>query len=191
MLLNFPPPSPENMAVESRATAVKAQDGEPRKDISSTTFVSKTPFPRISAAHIEGSTRSVRHRQQQFHRLHSTLVSSKSQLVEALSIDNDFTDTEALFEYSLALFDLRHMYESLNLEAELAASNIIGRGHDGLLRKVGLGIVYIMPEKKKSSLYSVLSPLGAAMAAGNCVIVEVVIKHVPVLRDEVGQIWHY
>lgn len=130
-------------------------------------------FPRLSAAYIDGRAHTARFRQQQFHRLHSVLVFNKSRLVEALQADNDYTELEAVFEFSLGLSELRSMYESVDLEAELAASRAVQSGQDGLQRKIGLGIVYIRPEKAKSSLYSILSPLCAALAAGNCVIVEV------------------
>lgn len=136
-------------------------------------------FPRITASHIEGNAHSVRFRQHQFHKLHSVLVSSKPQLVKALIADNGYTDPEAEYEFSLTLSDLRKMYESVDFEDELASSLAVQRGQDSLLRKRGLGIVYIRPERSKSSLYAVLSPLCAALAAGNCIIVEASIPRFP------------
>jgi hypothetical protein len=128
------------------------------------------PFPRISIAEVEGTARSIRHRQLQFHRLQPTIIRNKVLLVQALKDDYGYTEVEALFEYSLSLSELRAQYESLDFEKEVQATKTIEHGDESLNRYVGDGIVYIVP---RGGLYSVLSPLCAAMAAGSCVIVEV------------------
>ena len=128
------------------------------------------PFPRIAIAHVEGSARSVRHRQQQFQRLHLALVRDKIALVQALQDDNGYTGAEADFEYSLALSELRTHYESVDLGKELEDEKQIVNGSDKTTRCVGVGLVYIVPN---GDLYSIIAPLAAAMAAGNCAIIEV------------------
>lgn len=128
------------------------------------------PFPRISIAEVEGTARSIRHRQLQFHRLQPTLIKNKALLVQALKDDYGYTEVEALFEYSLSLAELRAHYESLDFEKEVQATKTIQNGNESLNRYIGVGIVYIVP---RGGLYSVLSPLCAAVAAGSCVIVEV------------------
>ena len=129
-------------------------------------------FPRISTAYIEGAARSVRHRQQECHKLQRALVEAKSLITNALQDDNGYSEAEALFEYGLTLLELRQTYETINLEAENASARAIEEGHDNPQRVNSAGVVYIIPARSKSSLYCVLSPLGAATAAGNCVIVE-------------------
>ncbi|KEF61803.1 uncharacterized protein A1O9_03373 [Exophiala aquamarina CBS 119918] len=127
------------------------------------------PFPRISIADIEGTARSLRHRQLQFHRLQPIIVKNKALLIRALEDDYGYSPGEALFEYSLSLSEVRFHYESIDFEKEVAATKTIENGNERLNRYAGVGIVYIVP---RGGLYSVLSPLCAAMAAGNCVIVE-------------------
>ena len=131
------------------------------------------PFPRISIAHIEGTARSVRHRQQQFHKLHKALVEAKSSLTAAIKEDYGYSETEASFEYAFVLAELHATYGTISLEAENAAARRIEQGLDNMDRRIGAGIVYIRPDMSRTSLYSTVSPLSAAMAAGNCVIVEV------------------
>ena len=80
---------------------------------------------------------------------------------------------EALFEYSLSLSELRAHYESIDFEKEAQATKTIENGNESLNRSAAIGIVYIVP---RGGLYSVLSSLCAAMAAGNCVIVEVCLR---------------
>ena len=130
-------------------------------------------FPQLTAACIEGKPRSVRHRQHQFHRLHDSLIAEGAAIVEALQDDNAILRREAVFEYSLALGQLRSTYQSVNLEAELTAANAIEHGQNSLHRKVGLGIVYIRPDRTRAEVYGTLSALCAALAAGNCIVVEV------------------
>lgn len=128
------------------------------------------PFPRLSIACIERQARSVRYQQNQFRRLHGLLVDEKGLLLQALRDDFGFSDFEALFEFSLTLLELRYHYDSLDLKREVAASRAIEDKKQDASRTVGTGIVYIMP---RVGLLSILSPICAAMAAGNCVIVEV------------------
>lgn len=136
---------------------------------------SSTPvlFPRISTAYIDGAARSIRHRQQECHKLQRALVEAKSLLTNTLQDDNGYSETEALFEYGLTLLELRQTYDTINLDAENSSARAIEEGRNNPRRVNGAGVVYIIPARSKSSLYNVLSPLGAAIAAGNCVIVEV------------------
>lgn len=130
-------------------------------------------FPQLTAACIEGKPRSIRHRQHQFHRLHDALIEAGSSIVEALQDDNGFLRREAVLEYSLALGELRSTYESVSLEAEIAAARAAQQVQDSLHYKVGVGIVYIRPDRTRADVYGTLSPLCAALAAGNCIVVEV------------------
>ena len=128
------------------------------------------PFPQLSIGLIEGTARSVRYRQLLFHRLNDGLVKQRDQLVEALQDDFGFSSPEALFEYSQALLELRCHYDDISLADELAASKAITDGRKSANRSVGAGIVYIAP---RPGLLSVVAPLCAAIAAGNCVVTEV------------------
>ena len=130
-------------------------------------------FSRISIAEIEGIAGSVRHRQQQFHRVHTSLLKAKSSITEALRQDYSYTDWEADYEFLLALSELRNHYENLDLPSENATAHNIEQATENTHRSSALGIVYIIPDMKRSGFYAVISPLCAAMAAGNCIIVEV------------------
>ena len=129
-------------------------------------------FPRISIAEIEGTATSVRHRQDQFRRLHTSLLKTKSSITESLRQDYGYTEWEAGFEYLLALSELRDHYESIDFESEKAAAKSIEEETEST-RVAAAGIVYIIPETRRNGFYATISPLSAAMAAGNCVIVEV------------------
>ncbi len=130
------------------------------------------PFPRISIADIEGTASSVRHRQDQLHGLHNSLLKAKTSILDALKQDYGYTDWEAGFEYLLALSELRSHYESIDLQSEKAATKSIEQGTE-TVRFSAVGIVYIIPKTSRNGFYATISPLCAAMAAGNCVIIEV------------------
>lgn len=67
---------------------------------------------------------------------------------------------------------LRQSYDSLDFEKELKEEYSITNGDDNLSRRVGVGIVLIRPTSH-TRLYSVVAPVCAAIAAGNCVLLEV------------------
>lgn len=130
------------------------------------------PFPRITIAGIEGIASSVRHRQAQLQRLHISLLKAKTSVVDALRQDHGYTEWEAGFEYSLALSELRSHYESIELASEKAAAESIAEETE-ITHVSAVGIVYIIPQTARNCFYAVISPLCAAVAAGNCVVVEV------------------
>lgn len=128
------------------------------------------PFPRISIANIEWSARSVRHRQQQLRQLHATLLKYKDECVQAIEEDFRYTPNEALFAYSSTLKDIRIHYDSVSLSEENAKARKVEQEQDNPVRSVPVGIVYIIPT---AGLHCVISPVAAALAAGNCIVVEV------------------
>ena len=125
-------------------------------------------FPRIQIARLEGRAQSVRLRQSLFHSLNSALTSSESTIKEAIAAETGNSDADITLEYSLALSELRTHYESLDLKTEVKLAHTL----EDADRTTCLGIVYIVPAQR-NLLYSALSPICAALAAGNCVILEV------------------
>lgn len=129
-------------------------------------------FPSIQISHLDGRAHSYRYKQAQFHRLYDILTKSASTLKLAIQADSVLTSIEADFEFARTLLELRTHYDSLDLEGDLKAARKVESGVDNVARTRPLGIVYIIPSKS-SLAFSILSALGAAIAAGSCVIVEV------------------
>ncbi len=100
-------------------------------------------------------------------------MDAKSSICAALQDDNGYSEAETLFEYGLTLRELRTTYENISLDAENASARAIERGRYGPRLANGVGMVYIITARSKSCLYNILSPVISAIAAGNCVIVEV------------------
>jgi aldehyde dehydrogenase (NAD+) len=137
----------------------------------SSVFSQEHLFPRLQISRLEGRAQSFRLRQSLFHALHVSLTTSESVIKRAIAADSDGTQEDITLEYALALSELRAHYESLDLgtEVKLAHSPESSSG------TTGVGIVYIVPSQR-NIFYSTISPLCAAFAGGNCVIVEVCMR---------------
>ncbi|KAL4914079.1 Aldehyde/histidinol dehydrogenase [Aspergillus aurantiobrunneus] len=134
-------------------------------------MVSPQPFARLVAAEIDGRAHNVRYRQAQFHRLQAALVTHVDQIGDALQTDSGNAAAEVQAEICLALKEVRTHYLSFNLEEDLEKEYRVAKGKDNEDASRGTGIVYIIPGTH-TMFFSVLSALSAALAAGNCVILE-------------------
>ncbi|KAJ5953655.1 hypothetical protein N7454_000551 [Penicillium verhagenii] len=126
---------------------------------------------RILNANIDGRSQNTRYRQSQFHRLQSTLVEHVAEIQDAIRADSGHTQQEIRAEVVLALQELRTHYSSLNLTKDLEVEYRIAQGKDNLDGSRGVGIVYIVP-CVHTLFFSVISALTAALAAGNCIVLE-------------------
>jgi acyl-CoA reductase-like NAD-dependent aldehyde dehydrogenase len=127
---------------------------------------------RIVAANIDGRTQNTRYRQTQFHRLQSVLVEHVAEIQDAIRADSGHPQQEIRAEVVLALQELRTHYTSLSLKKDLEAEYRIANGKDNADNVQGAGIVYIVPSTH-TLFFSVISALTAALAAGNCIVLEV------------------
>ncbi|KAL5356822.1 Aldehyde/histidinol dehydrogenase [Aspergillus floccosus] len=134
-------------------------------------MVSSQPFSRILSAEIDGRCHNIRYRQSQLHRLQAALVQHVEELRETIRKDSDNSAEEVQAEICLALSEIRTHYLSLSLEKDLEQEYRVANGKDNADRKRGAGIVYIVP-CSHTMFYSIISALSAALAAGNCVILE-------------------
>ncbi|OGM42627.1 aldehyde dehydrogenase PutA [Aspergillus bombycis] len=128
-------------------------------------------FSAVIAGNIDGRTDNVRYRQRQFHRLQASILTHLTELREAISQDSGHSVEEVQTEVCLALKEIRSHYSSLSLEKSVQVEYRVARGEDNLDRKTGAGIVYIIPSAH-TIFYSVIAALSAALAAGNCIILE-------------------
>lgn len=129
-------------------------------------------FARILAANVDGRTQNTRYRQAQFHRLQSVLVEHVAEIQDAIRADSGHTQQEIRAEIVLALQELRTHYTSLSLQKDLEVEYRIANGQDNPDNVAGVGIVYIVPSIH-TLFFSVISALTAALAAGNCIVLEV------------------
>ncbi|KAG6357138.1 hypothetical protein INS49_015015 [Diaporthe citri] len=126
---------------------------------------------RLQASAVDGRTENGRYRQDQLQRLHKALREKASQITAALVADSKSPSSEVDAEYYLGMEAVRHFYDSLDFEKDLKEEYSVVRGEDNLTRRVGAGMVVIRPTSH-TRFYSIVTPLAAAIAAGNCIILE-------------------
>lgn len=127
---------------------------------------------RLQESVVDGRTENGRYRQDQLQRLHRTLREESTRIIAALVADSQSSSSEVDAEYYLGMEAVRHFYDSLDFEKDLKEEYSVVRGEDNLTRRVGAGLVVIRPTSH-TRFYSIVTPLAAAIAAGNCIILEV------------------
>ncbi|KUI56751.1 Aldehyde dehydrogenase, dimeric NADP-preferring [Cytospora mali] len=130
-----------------------------------------TAIERLQMSVVDGRTESGRYRQYQLQALHESLREQAGNICSALLADSKSPSAEVETEYYLAMNAVRHFYDSLDFEGELKEEYSVVHGKDNLSRRVGVGLVVIRPTSH-TRFYSIVTPLAAAIAAGNCVILE-------------------
>lgn len=127
---------------------------------------------RIRAAVIDGRTENIRYRQGQLQRLHTAVQEHYDAFRESLMHDMLLSASEIDAELFIVITTIKGIYDALDFEKELEQEYLIAHSKDNAERRVGFGSVLIRPTSY-ARLYSVVSPLAAAISAGNCVVVEV------------------
>lgn len=134
---------------------------------------------RILAALIDGRAQNTRYRQSQLQKLQSTLVEHIASIQDAILSDSGHTRDEVRAEIVFALQELRVHYSGLSLKKDLEVEYRIAHRKDNPDAVRGVGIIYIVPTSH-TPFFSIISALSAAMAAGNCIVLEVCFENHPV-----------
>lgn len=129
-------------------------------------------FAAIKAAVVDERTRNIYYRQSQLEKLHNSLVKEAHEIQDAIVSDTGVSIAEAKTEYVLAISALRERYAELDPKADLEEEYAIANHKNAAGLRVGVGVVIIRPYTF-TLFYSVIAPLSAALAAGNCVVVQV------------------
>nr|OQO17170.1 hypothetical protein B0A51_15374 [Rachicladosporium sp. CCFEE 5018] len=135
-------------------------------------FATKAALARLRAAKIDGRTENVRYRQSQLQYLYRELIALQDELRAAIRKDSSISEAEADVEFAAGMTCVKDAYETLDFDKSLSDEYSVARGQDVTQRRRGVGLVYV-----KTGIdfpfFSVLAPLAAAVAAGNCVLVQV------------------
>ena len=129
-------------------------------------------FTRILSAVTDGRAQTPRYIQKQLAQLYESLRKNQKAIHSAIRRDNDYSPTEADSEIYMALKALRQEYEAIDFAKVLEQEYSLARGKENLYRRLAVGCVYIIPSQN-SRFYSIIQPVCTAIAAGNCVMVEV------------------
>jgi acyl-CoA reductase-like NAD-dependent aldehyde dehydrogenase len=127
---------------------------------------------RLQASVIDGHADNIRYRQNQLLNLHQALRTDAENICNALAKDSPASAAEVETEFYLAMGSVRHFYDSLNFAEEHRKEYQVVDGHDNATRRLGYGLIIIRPTSH-TRLYSIITPLAAAISSGNCVTLEV------------------
>lgn len=127
---------------------------------------------RLHESIVDGRTENGRYRQDQLHSLHKALREQAGHICAALQADSTSTAAEVEAEYYLTMQAVKHFYGTIDFAKELKDEYSVAHGRDNAGRRVGVGLVVIQPTSH-TRLYSIVTPLAAAIAAGNCLVLEV------------------
>ena len=127
---------------------------------------------RLRAAITDGRTANVRYRQKELQNLHVALTENADSIADAISKDTGATSAEVEAEIFLTLDSLRSSYDGLHFEKEMKDEYAVVSGEDNAGRRIGVGLVVVRPTSH-TRLYSVVAPICTAVAAGNCILLEV------------------
>jgi acyl-CoA reductase-like NAD-dependent aldehyde dehydrogenase len=131
-----------------------------------------TYIKRVQAAVLDGRAQTPRFKQQQLLKLQEALVSARTSLVNAICADTGYKVAEADAQCYITLSALKDFYCSLDVKKMLEEEFLVANSKDNTTRRTAFGCAYIIPTQY-SLLYSVIVPVSAAIAAGNCVLLEV------------------
>ena len=127
-------------------------------------------FPRIRAAAVDERAHNNFFRQTQLERLCKVLIARADEIQQAIVADCSHTASEVAVEINLTIAAVKADYASLQPTKAHEAEYLIAAGKDAGETRRPVGIVYIEPATH-TLFHSVILPLSAAIAAGNCVIV--------------------
>lgn len=134
--------------------------------------VGQDVLERIDAAAIDRRAHNIRYRQGQLRLLAAFIQKHSDKICEAIARDSGLSKDETVFELYQSVETIRTLYGELDLQAALDEEYSIAKNKDNVSARMPIGIVVIRPGHH-SRLFSVISPAAAALAAGNCVVVEV------------------
>jgi acyl-CoA reductase-like NAD-dependent aldehyde dehydrogenase len=127
---------------------------------------------RLRAAITDGRTANIRYRQKELQSLHAALSEYADELASAIANDTGATSAEVEAEIYLTMDSLRNFYDGLDFEKKTKEEYLVANGKNNIERRIGVGLVAIKPTFHTRT-FSILSPICAAVAAGNCVLLEV------------------
>jgi acyl-CoA reductase-like NAD-dependent aldehyde dehydrogenase len=123
---------------------------------------------RLSAA--EGRLSNPYFRKSQLGKLHGVLRSNSQALQDAIKHDSGHTIAEAKVQYLLALRCVEVAYQSLNPSKCLEDEYSVAKGKSAPLAEEPAGVAVIIEPSRHTYVYSLMSALAPALAAGNVIV---------------------
>ncbi|TIA20521.1 aldehyde dehydrogenase PutA [Aureobasidium pullulans] len=129
------------------------------------------PSTSIESAAVDGRARTPRFIQRQLANLHKAITTNAKIIQDAIVADTGAKLREAQLEIHLSISVVKELYDNFSVEEALSQEYRVARGQDWCDRNDAVGTIYLRPQSH-NLVYSIVSPLANAIAAGNCVVIE-------------------
>lgn len=129
------------------------------------------PYSRIRSAAIDGRLQNPFFRKTQLKNLHDALVSNHQAIQDAIAHDTGYSSAEVKVEFYAAIKCIKDTYESIDPQKFFKEEYRVANGKDAADNTEPVGAVVIEPNSH-TLFFSILSPLSSAIAAGNCVLLQ-------------------
>ncbi|KAH7146515.1 hypothetical protein EDB81DRAFT_883923 [Dactylonectria macrodidyma] len=127
---------------------------------------------RLRASLVDQRAYNVRYRQKQLHLLHAALREHASIIPDLIANDSGHNHDDSELEFCATLVTINTLYEQLDFDRTLEQEYAVSRNQSNSSCRIPHGIVLIRPGTH-NIFFSILSAVAAALAAGNCIILEI------------------
>ncbi|KAK0383841.1 hypothetical protein NLU13_9752 [Sarocladium strictum] len=126
----------------------------------------------VRSAAVDGRLLNPIFRKEQLQKLHEKLSQNSADIQATILRDTGYSKAEVTAEYWLAIKLVKDAYDALSHDASLRDEYRIAKSQNAPDGREPVGIVVIEPARH-AYLFSLLSALIPALAAGNCIIVKI------------------
>jgi acyl-CoA reductase-like NAD-dependent aldehyde dehydrogenase len=127
---------------------------------------------RLQETIADGRLENPVYRREQLVKLFKALLAKRESIQDAIVKDSAVTQSEAFVELYQTVSALKSHIDATSPTTQLAVEYSVAEGKDAISARSGLGIVVVEPQFH-TLFFSIFSPLGAAIAAGNPVVLVV------------------
>ena len=133
-----------------------------------------TTMETIRASIVDGIAVNARYRERSLVALHRALESFRSDLIDVLQdgVSTTTARSEAEAQYIMTLHAITEFHKSTDPMANLKQEYQPARSQNDSGKRIPYGYAYIQSHRASHPLYSLVVSVAAAIAAGNCVIIE-------------------
>lgn len=131
----------------------------------------ETQIKMIRSSVTDGTAITPRFREKQLASLHKTLLSARNEIVQAIVDELSCHVNEATAQFLLVMQAVKTFHNAVNPTTLIEEEYQIAKGKNHLSKRTPYGCAYITPSTN-DVFYSVVVPVSAAIAAGNCVVLE-------------------
>ena len=127
---------------------------------------------RLFAASTDQRAHNVRYRQRQLHFFHGLLQQNATTICDIMTKDLQYRSNDSILEYSAAMILLGEIYDQVDFSRSLEEEYAVSHNQSNLSARTPHGTVFIR-HGTRNVFYGIVSAVAAALAAGNCVLLEV------------------